>query len=369
MQQWLGFIISLLLIAMWPANVSAARDEVVFTVAASPSATLVSRYAIQETGRLAEQLLSAPSVPGSGPDLPRAVIQSGKRSFVLDANGVLYEQKSGRKLLLPDHVQAELERYVRRVEEVHFGKPLDWREVKKAFRRMGYAEVIDVETGKRFRVQRRAGSKHADVQPVTKADSRIMKEIYQGRWSWKRRAILLSIDGTQYAASMHGMPHGAGGIYGNNFHGHFCIHFRGSTTHGSGKTDPSHQLMVAKAAGQLPALLMKADPYQLIDLYLVALHEQDRSLLSLLSTGNKLDAPPVPIAAVKRGAPFPEEVPGGLAMVVPVQVRYVPPQGKEEKAEWIFLLRRASELDRWKVDTVTPSLPKEAIPDADVPHS
>ena len=46
---------------------------------------------------------------------------------------------------------------------------------------------------------------------------------------------------------MNGMPHGTQTISGNNFDGHFCIHFYGSKTHGSKKVDAMHQNCVAEA--------------------------------------------------------------------------------------------------------------------------
>ena len=51
-----------------------------------------------------------------------------------------------------------------------------------------------------------------------------MKEIY-GEWSWERRAIIVVVGGRRIAASMAGMPHGAGLIKDNDFPGHFCVHF------------------------------------------------------------------------------------------------------------------------------------------------
>ncbi|MCM3080108.1 hypothetical protein [Brevibacillus invocatus] len=39
----------------------------------------------------------------------------------------------------------------------------------------GLCKVIDLETGQRFQVQRRAGSRHADVQPLTRNDTMILK--------------------------------------------------------------------------------------------------------------------------------------------------------------------------------------------------
>jgi len=107
-------------------------------------------------------------------------------------------------------------------------------------------KVKDVKTGKVFTVKRWTGHNHADCEPATKNDTAIMKSIY-GHWSWKRRAILVKYNGHVYAASMNGMPHGTQTIKNNNFDGHFCIHFTGSKTHGSGKVDSMHQNCVKTA--------------------------------------------------------------------------------------------------------------------------
>ena len=107
---------------------------------------------------------------------------------------------------------------------------LPWKKVNAILPNQSKFEIIDVESGLVFKVQRRAGSQHADVQPLTKEDTQIMKKIYQNQWSWKRRAIIVLIEDQMIAASMHGMPHGAGALP-NNFPGHFCVHFSGSITH------------------------------------------------------------------------------------------------------------------------------------------
>ena len=107
-------------------------------------------------------------------------------------------------------------------------------------------KVKDIKTGKVFTVKRWTGSNHADCEPATARDTSIMKSIF-GHWSWKRRAILVQYNGHVYAASMNGMPHGTGTIKNNGFDGHFCIHFTGSKTHGSGKVDSMHQSCVKTA--------------------------------------------------------------------------------------------------------------------------
>ncbi|NPV52138.1 MAG: LysM peptidoglycan-binding domain-containing protein [Firmicutes bacterium] len=112
------------------------------------------------------------------------------------------------------------------------------------------ATVIDVRTGLSFRVRRRGGYNHADSEPLTTQDTAIMKRIYGGKWSWERRPIILEVRGRRLAASMNGMPHGGDVINGNDFDGHFCIHFLGSKTHGSSRVDPQHQAAIRFAAGQ-----------------------------------------------------------------------------------------------------------------------
>ena len=100
---------------------------------------------------------------------------------------------------------------------------LSWNVINERIPKYSKFTILDIETGNQFKVQRRAGSQHADVQPLTVKDTKIMKEIYEGKWSWRRRAILIMVNDQWFAASMHGMPHGAGAL-ANNFPGIFvCI--------------------------------------------------------------------------------------------------------------------------------------------------
>ncbi|MFZ5597588.1 MAG: hypothetical protein ACOY31_11320 [Bacillota bacterium] len=157
-----------------------------------------------------------------------------------------------------------------------YGEYADWQEVRKAFPMYGKAVVVDFDTGLRFNVQRRGGTKHADVQPLTAADTEVMKKIYGGGWSWNRRAVVLLLDdGRKIAGSMNGMPHGSGLIKGNNFPGHFCIHFRGSKLHSSGREDLMHRVMVCKAAGLLEAEMGRLSPEEVAEVFFAALAQKD----------------------------------------------------------------------------------------------
>ena len=133
------------------------------------------------------------------------------------------------------------------------GEYLDWfKEVQYIFEKGDIATVTDLETGKSFKVKRLYGRNHADSEPLTAEDTKIIKSLY-GSWSWDRRAIILTIEHKgverKIAASMNGMPHGGKSIKGNNFNGHFCIHFKNSRTHSGSRLDASHQKAVKRAAG------------------------------------------------------------------------------------------------------------------------
>lgn len=128
-------------------------------------------------------------------------------------------------------------------------KEMDWwtSGIQMIFPRGGIATVTDVETGLAWKEQRRGGTNHADVQPLTAADTAAMKQAYGGTWSWARRAIFVTINGVNYAASMNGMPHGGGSIADNDFSGHHCIHFTNSRTHGSNRVCQLHQAAIQRA--------------------------------------------------------------------------------------------------------------------------
>ncbi|MFC5405958.1 hypothetical protein [Cohnella soli] len=205
--------------------------------------------------------------------------QSG--TYRIDGSGNLLDKATSRVIALPQAIASRLLIYAEAARNAHYGRLLPWNEARSVVPRKSIFTVVDLETGLSFRVQRRAGSDHADVQPITKEDSRVMKTIYGGEWSWDRRAVLvMTEDGHRIAASMNGMPHGGDGIPDNDFKGHSCIHFLGSSSHKSEHPDPSHQLMVNKAAGTLRPYLDQASPFTLAASFIEALHQRDPELLA-----------------------------------------------------------------------------------------
>ncbi|CAH0302606.1 hypothetical protein SRABI96_04659 [Peribacillus sp. Bi96] len=216
--------------------------------------------------------------------------------------------------------------------------------------------IIDIETGLSFKVQRRAGSHHADVQPLTKEDTQIMKKIYNNKWSWNRRAIIVLLNNQMIAASMHGMPHGAGALQ-NGFSGHFCVHFSGSITHRLKNEDLSHKLMVLKAAGKLDDYIQTVSPYELIRIFTIAINQENQKLLAMTLSNpshpnrvNKLVKDISYFGVVDPLRQPPEQLNGVFLVDVPVQVAiYKKREGKEIKVMH-FMIRRESLTDGWFID-------------------
>lgn len=156
-----------------------------------------------------------------------------------------------QELKIPENAEQAPEPKTEKETEnkLNLGEYLGWFDkVQGIFKKNAVAVVTDVKTGKSFSIKRLYGSNHADVEPLTKEDTAIMKSIY-GSWSWDRRAVLVDIDGKIIAGSMNGMPHGEEQIKDNNFKGQFCIHFKDSKTHKGNKVDATHQAAVKQAAG------------------------------------------------------------------------------------------------------------------------
>lgn len=109
------------------------------------------------------------------------------------------------------------------------------------------AVVIDVETGISFNARRFGGTYHADSEPLTAQDTKILKELNNGIWTWDRRAIWVKIGDRYIAASMNNMPHMVNPTKTNNFNGHFCIHFLGSMVHETSAPCSRHQGKVMEA--------------------------------------------------------------------------------------------------------------------------
>jgi len=131
-----------------------------------------------------------------------------------------------------------------------FGEYLDWwTEAQYLFPINEIARIIDLETEQSFRVRRTMGENHANVEPLTTRDTETARRIWGG-YSWDERAVVVVVDGRRIAASASFFPRGVQYVMGNDFDGHFNLHFRNSSWHSDGRVDEAHQENVRAAAGR-----------------------------------------------------------------------------------------------------------------------
>lgn len=177
------------------------------------------------------------------------------------------------KGLIGDIDTFEEKTMVSRNMEREVGQYLPWNQVYDMFTKQeSIVKIKDFYTGLTFELLITYGHNHFDVEPLTSEDSKTIKSVWGGEYSWARRPVLVYYEDQVLAASMNGMPHAgleaysageyvsdrSGGFgYGynydfvknNNFEGVVCLHFQGSKLHANNKSDNKHQNAVKVAAG------------------------------------------------------------------------------------------------------------------------
>ena len=107
---------------------------------------------------------------------------------------------------------------------------LNWSEARNLIRNGVPMRVTDVRTGLSFNLQSFSKSGHADVEPLTQADTDTILRTRNGVWSWSARPVWVTIGNRTIAAALNGMPHAGSTISGNGMNGHLCLHFGGTVT-------------------------------------------------------------------------------------------------------------------------------------------
>ncbi len=129
------------------------------------------------------------------------------------------------------------------------GRLIEWKDAAGLVKPGETFTIIDFRTGISWKERRLGGDNHLDSEPLTKADTAKLKQVYGGRFSWSRRPVLVKVGSRTYAASINGYPHDPYRVKDNNYPGHHCVHFLNSRTHGTNTKDPEHQRCIKTAAG------------------------------------------------------------------------------------------------------------------------
>ncbi len=257
-----------------------------------PTVQVTDQAALRLLGSAFEQASTIPAAPQNG-EAPfyrlRMQYVDGAAEYLIAHDLRVVTATEDSEIVLGATALQELAQRVALLKRLQFGELLPWSEVSQLIPRYSTFSITDLETGLTWRAQRRAGSQHADVQPLSKADTATLKTVYAGSWSWNRRAVIVEYAGRRIAASVNGMPHGSGALP-NGFPGHHCLHFLGSTTHGGDNLDPVHQLMVHRAAGELCEYLDQAAPEELQILALEMAGQGEKAIVSLLTNNQAVSS-------------------------------------------------------------------------------
>lgn len=251
------------------------------TETAAPSASLKYGSTGSSVTQLQKDLKQLGQYTGSVTGHYGSLTQAAVRRFQ-KANGLTADGVAGSKTLAA--VKEAIKRQQsgqQEAEQGHAGAVLDlhWFDQKSFYTSHGVKKgltvtIMDVATGKMFNARVQSTGNHADMEPKTAADTKIMCDMYgvaeASKISYKRRAVLVKarVDGVlyTYAGSMYGEVHGSQTITDNNYDGQFCIHFRHSTTSGTQVESSDNQGPIDKAVSYaVNSLGMKhvTDPNQL----------------------------------------------------------------------------------------------------------
>ncbi|MCL2085212.1 MAG: SH3 domain-containing protein, partial [Oscillospiraceae bacterium] len=187
----------------------------------------------------------------TGASLEAAVIKTLNPGVTMDV--LEYDAENWSKVLIDGvtgYIKSEYIISADKYEGVTAGgvEMLEWKSVKGILPLHRALLITDVRTKLTYTVQSFSNGLHADVEPLTKADTAVLLKTYGGKWKWDPRPVWVTFNGRTFAASINGMPHGGGTISGNGMNGQVCLHFLGSKPHNGNKAfERDHQAGVKEA--------------------------------------------------------------------------------------------------------------------------
>ncbi len=142
-----------------------------------------------------------------------------------------------------------------------YGEYLDWFKDVLPMAKAKYGEdyrgkikivIEDYQTGVQINALFSYGHNHMDIEPLTKEDTEKIKKLWNYKYEWTMRPVLVYYMDHVVAGSLAGMPHAASTLdrIGDNGMAGVCdLHFKNSRTHATNKIDERHQKQIRIAAG------------------------------------------------------------------------------------------------------------------------
>ena len=216
--------------------------------------------------RLVQELINQGYYTGSVTNVYTSAVQAAVRAFQ-SAKGLTVDGIAGKQTqhALFGTVEPGADDYTDYTFQFYPAEKIDWYTggIQQLWAKGASYKIYDVRTGIVWWARRWAGYSHADIEPVTAADTARLCQIYgvnnaQEIWDknlWQRRPCLITIGNRTFACSLFGMPHNPDGdtIPDNNMTGQICMHFTNSKGHESGKVDTYHQQAIEYAWQNCPA--------------------------------------------------------------------------------------------------------------------
>lgn len=234
-----------------------------------PSATYTT-LRLGSTGdavtNLVQELINQGYYTGSVTNVYTSAVEAAVRAFQ-SAKGLTVDGIAGKQTqhALFGTVEPGADDYTDYTFQFYPAEKIDWYTggIQQLWAKGASYKIYDVQTGIVWWARRWAGASHADIEPVTAADTARLCQIYgvnnaQEIWDknlWQRRPCLITIGNRTFACSLFGMPHNPDGdtIPDNNMTGQICMHFTNSKGHESGKVDTYHQEAIEYAWLHCPA--------------------------------------------------------------------------------------------------------------------
>lgn len=246
MKKWISILLLVCLVMTLPVIAAAAEDSAIKQHSTGDEVALIQRRLrdlgylnYRPTGKFSDMTVQA---------VKRFQMQSGispDGQVGEDTYQALFSDDAKRAPSSPSVKRISGPAYSGTVQEK--GELLSWENINPLIPVETQFSVQDFNTGKTLELIRTGGKNCAYVATPSSADYETYRSIFGGEDTWEHRAVLVSVDGHTYAASLFGMPTGGDDLYGSGMAGHTFLYFNNSKTDVSGLPDEEHIQAVLRA--------------------------------------------------------------------------------------------------------------------------